>query len=71
MPRTLNKTVYTRLPENILSKREVVQIWEKLTGKDMSSMEANGNGTLLPCFKGCLANFDIGEGVEVCGLVHS
>ena len=34
-PRTLNKTVYIRPPENILSQREVVEIWEKLIGKEL------------------------------------
>ncbi|KAL7164719.1 hypothetical protein ACSBR2_040593 [Camellia fascicularis] len=34
-PRTLNKTLYLRPPENILSQREVVQIWEKLIGKEL------------------------------------
>ncbi|MBA0854357.1 hypothetical protein Goshw_029423 [Gossypium schwendimanii] len=34
-PRTLNKTVYIRPPQNILSQREVVQIWEKLIGKEL------------------------------------
>ncbi|XVF52102.1 hypothetical protein PTKIN_Ptkin04bG0238100 [Pterospermum kingtungense] len=34
-PRTLNKTVYIRPPKNILSQREVVQIWEKLIGKEL------------------------------------
>lgn len=34
-PRTRNKTVYIRPPENILSQREVVQIWEKLIGKEL------------------------------------
>ncbi|XP_010255701.1 PREDICTED: bifunctional pinoresinol-lariciresinol reductase-like [Nelumbo nucifera] len=32
-PRTLNKTVYLRPPENILSQRQVIEIWEKLIGK--------------------------------------
>ncbi|KAH9292842.1 hypothetical protein KI387_041971, partial [Taxus chinensis] len=32
-PRTLNKTVYIRPPLNILSLREVVEVWEKLCGK--------------------------------------
>eukprot|EP01018_Ginkgo_biloba_P001418 Gb_31336 [translate_table: standard] len=31
--RTLNKTVYIRPPQNILSQSEVVQIWEKLCGR--------------------------------------
>ncbi|XWS49337.1 hypothetical protein CRYUN_Cryun13aG0155000 [Craigia yunnanensis] len=34
-PRTLNKTVYIKPPKNILSQREVVQIWEKLIGKEL------------------------------------
>ncbi|KAK6947333.1 NmrA-like domain [Dillenia turbinata] len=34
-PRTLNKTVYIRAPENILSQRDVVEIWEKLIGKEL------------------------------------
>ncbi|KAK2973214.1 hypothetical protein RJ640_024501 [Escallonia rubra] len=34
-PRTLNKTLYLRPPQNILSQREVVQIWEKLIAKQL------------------------------------
>ncbi|GMN40779.1 hypothetical protein TIFTF001_010008 [Ficus carica] len=34
-PQTLNKTVYLRPPKNILSQREVVQVWEKLIGKEL------------------------------------
>ncbi|PSR89274.1 Bifunctional pinoresinol-lariciresinol reductase [Actinidia chinensis var. chinensis] len=34
-PRTLNKTLYLRPPQNILSQREVVQIWEKLIGREI------------------------------------
>ncbi|MED6144407.1 hypothetical protein PIB30_015411 [Stylosanthes scabra] len=34
-PRTLNKTVYIRPPENILSQLEIVQIWEQLIGKEL------------------------------------
>ncbi|KAK2973211.1 hypothetical protein RJ640_024498 [Escallonia rubra] len=33
--RTLNKTLYLRPPRNILSQREVVQIWEKLIAKQL------------------------------------
>ncbi|KAI7752531.1 hypothetical protein M8C21_015882 [Ambrosia artemisiifolia] len=32
-PRTLNKTLYIRPPANILSQRQLVEIWEKLIGK--------------------------------------
>ncbi|KAF3447857.1 hypothetical protein FNV43_RR08563 [Rhamnella rubrinervis] len=34
-PRTLNKTLYIRPPKNILSQKEVVQVWEKLIGKEL------------------------------------
>ncbi|KAI9177601.1 hypothetical protein LWI28_017159 [Acer negundo] len=34
-PRTLNKTVYISPPKNILSQRQVVEIWEKLIGKEL------------------------------------
>uniref|UniRef100_A0ACD5TYJ8 Uncharacterized protein n=1 Tax=Avena sativa TaxID=4498 RepID=A0ACD5TYJ8_AVESA len=32
-PRTLNKTIYLRPPENILSQNELIAKWEKLSGK--------------------------------------
>ncbi|KAG9454365.1 hypothetical protein H6P81_007269 [Aristolochia fimbriata] len=34
-PRTVNKTIYIRPPENILSQREVVALWEQLIGKEL------------------------------------
>ncbi|CAH8254382.1 unnamed protein product [Arabidopsis lyrata] len=34
-PRTLNKTVNIRPPDNVLTQIELVQIWEKLTGKEL------------------------------------
>jgi len=34
-PRTLNKTVNIRPPDNVLTQLELVQIWEKLTGKEL------------------------------------
>ncbi|PKA60804.1 Isoflavone reductase like [Apostasia shenzhenica] len=34
-PRTLNKTLYIRPPENILSQREVVMAWEELIGYEL------------------------------------
>ncbi|CAI9775614.1 unnamed protein product [Fraxinus pennsylvanica] len=37
-PRTLNKTIYISPPKNILSQREVVQTWEKLTGKELQKI---------------------------------
>ncbi|KAG1359109.1 putative Isoflavone reductase [Cocos nucifera] len=35
-PRTVNKTLYIRPPENILSQKEVVEAWEELIGKELS-----------------------------------
>ena len=32
-PRALNKTIYIRPPENILSQNELIAKWEKLSGK--------------------------------------
>lgn len=37
-PRTLNKTLYLRPPENILTQRELVQIWENLTGETLEKI---------------------------------
>ncbi|KAD4178549.1 hypothetical protein E3N88_27140 [Mikania micrantha] len=34
-PRTLNKTIYIRPPANILSQRQIVEIWEKLIGNPL------------------------------------
>ncbi|KAF3607984.1 hypothetical protein DY000_02046826 [Brassica cretica] len=34
-PRTLNKTVYVRPPNNVLTHIELVQIWENLTGNEL------------------------------------
>jgi hypothetical protein len=32
-PRTLNKTIYLRPAENVLSQNELIAKWEKLSGK--------------------------------------
>ncbi|KAL7182383.1 hypothetical protein ACSBR1_041151 [Camellia fascicularis] len=50
-PRTLNKTLYLRPPENILSQREVVQIWEKLIGKELQKSSLS-KGDFLALIKG-------------------
>ena len=34
-PRTLNKILYLRAPETVLTQRELVQIWENLVGKKL------------------------------------
>lgn len=37
-PRTLNKTVYLRPPENILSQRQLVDMWENLSGQTLEEI---------------------------------
>lgn len=34
-PRVLNKTLYIRPPENILSQRQVIRLWERHIGKQL------------------------------------
>lgn len=34
-PRALNKSLYIRPPQNILSQNEVIQLWEKHIGKEL------------------------------------
>lgn len=45
-PRTLNKTVYVRPTDNILTQMELVQIWEKLTEKELEKTYVSGNDFL-------------------------
>lgn len=47
-PRTLNKTLYLRPAENILSQREVVGIWEKLIGKELNKTTISAEEFLAP-----------------------
>nr|POF10574.1 bifunctional pinoresinol-lariciresinol reductase 2 [Quercus suber] len=61
-PRTLNKTVYLRPPKNILSQREVVEIWEKLIGKELQKSSIPKE-QLLASLKGL-------EYAEQVGLIH-
>ena len=37
-PRTLNKTLYLRLPANTLSFNELVALWEKKIGKTLEKV---------------------------------
>lgn len=47
-PKTVNKTVYIRPPKNILSQREVVEIWEKLCGKVLHKVPISEEDWLAP-----------------------
>ncbi|XP_057817631.2 bifunctional pinoresinol-lariciresinol reductase 1 [Cryptomeria japonica] len=37
-PQTLNKTMYIRPPMNILSQKEVIEIWERLSGQKLDKI---------------------------------
>jgi uncharacterized protein YbjT (DUF2867 family) len=45
-PRALNKTLYLRPPENTLSQRQLVEIWEKLSGKKLEKIIISGEDFL-------------------------
>jgi uncharacterized protein YbjT (DUF2867 family) len=45
-PRTLNKIVYLRPPENILSQRELVEKWENLVGKKLEKITISADDFL-------------------------
>ncbi|KAI3505432.1 hypothetical protein L1887_27561 [Cichorium endivia] len=61
-PRTCNKTVYIRPSENILSQREVVELWEKLIGKQLEKSSLSEQDFL---------NIMKGQGyAEQVGLTH-
>ncbi|CAH8276813.1 unnamed protein product [Arabidopsis lyrata] len=45
-PRTMNKTVYVRPTDNILTHMELVQIWEKLSGKELEKNYISANDFL-------------------------
>ncbi|XP_028754663.1 isoflavone reductase homolog [Neltuma alba] len=45
-PRTLNKTVYLRPPDNILSQRELIEKWEKLSGRQLDKFSLSEHDLL-------------------------
>ncbi|KAL1192901.1 Pinoresinol reductase 2 [Cardamine amara subsp. amara] len=45
-PRTMNKTVFVRPTDNILTQLDIVQIWEKLTGKELDKTYVSANDFL-------------------------
>ncbi|VVB01282.1 unnamed protein product [Arabis nemorensis] len=45
-PRTMNKTVYIRPTDNILTQMELVQMWEKLTGKELEKTNVSAKDFL-------------------------
>ncbi|KAH0749179.1 hypothetical protein KY290_028411 [Solanum tuberosum] len=64
-PRTLNKTLYLRPPKNILSQREVVQIWENLIGKELKKSTLSKEEFLAP-----MKELEYAEQVGLCHYYH-
>ncbi|XP_043716599.1 isoflavone reductase homolog [Telopea speciosissima] len=64
-PRTLNKTVYLRPSENILTHRELIGIWEKLTGKQLEKSTISSDD-----FLASMKDMDYGVQVAVGHLYH-
>ncbi|KAK6137245.1 hypothetical protein DH2020_029016 [Rehmannia glutinosa] len=57
-PRTLNKTLYLRPPENILSQRELIEKWEKLSGNTLEKITISKQDFLAQ-MKGASCNKNI------------
>ncbi|GAB4857946.1 hypothetical protein Ancab_015851 [Ancistrocladus abbreviatus] len=64
-PRTLNKTVYLRPPENILSQSELIATWENLTGKELNKHSMSGEE-----FLGLMKGLDLAQRVGVGHFYH-
>ena len=50
--RTLNKTIYIRPPENVWSQMELVEMWEKLSGKKLIKHNISAQHFLARLTKG-------------------
>ncbi|WCJ29118.1 Bifunctional pinoresinol-lariciresinol reductase [Euphorbia peplus] len=47
-PRTLNKTLYLRPPENILTQNELIQMWENMSGNKLQKIFISAQDFLVP-----------------------
>lgn len=59
-PRTLNKTVYLRPPENVLTQRELIDKWEKLIGKKLEESTISEQD-FLSSLKGKNTSFNLSK----------
>ncbi|XP_047327345.1 isoflavone reductase homolog [Impatiens glandulifera] len=64
-PRTLNKTVYLRPSENILTQNELVDKWEKLVGKKLNKINISSTD-----FLASLKGLEFNEQVAVGHFYH-
>ncbi|CAB4279030.1 unnamed protein product [Prunus armeniaca] len=68
-PRTLNKTLYLRPPENELSQKQLVEMWEDLIGMKLEHISISEED-FLASMKGALTNFEIGEEGEEASKLY-
>ncbi|CAI9095169.1 OLC1v1031050C1 [Oldenlandia corymbosa var. corymbosa] len=64
-PRALNKTVYIRPPENILTQKELIEKWEKLNGRKLTKITLSKEDFLAP-----LKELDYAQQVGVGHFYH-
>ncbi|GLT91296.1 hypothetical protein SLE2022_091900 [Rubroshorea leprosula] len=64
-PRTLNKTLYLRPPENILTQTQLVEKWQKLTGKELEKISISDTD-----FLASMEGLDFAEQVAVGHIYH-
>ncbi|KAK9103016.1 hypothetical protein Sjap_020270 [Stephania japonica] len=60
-PRTINKTLHLVPPENIVSQNELIEIWEKLTGKKLEKSNVSREDFLAK-----MEGADFGTQLMVC-----
>ncbi|XVE65381.1 hypothetical protein DITRI_Ditri07aG0176100 [Diplodiscus trichospermus] len=64
-PRTLNKTLYLRPPDNILTQSQLIQIWEKLNGKKLEKISISAED-----FLASMKGMDFASQVGICHFYH-
>lgn len=53
-PRTMNKTLYLRPQENILSQKQLVDLWEKLSGRKLDKSKIHAKDFLASMEGNCI-----------------
>jgi hypothetical protein len=62
-PRALNKTIYLRPQDNILTQNDVITKWEKLSGKTLEKVHITADEFLASMKGRCkkVSDFNLGE----------
>nr|P0DKC8.1 RecName: Full=Bifunctional pinoresinol-lariciresinol reductase; Short=LuPLR; Short=LuPLR1 [Linum usitatissimum] len=63
--RTLNKTMYFRPPENVITHRQLVETWEKLSGNQLQKTELSSQD-----FLALMEGKDVAEQIVIGHLYH-